>query len=157
MLAADRRPPYVAGMSSTDRDAFDPVAVAASHRHLLELAAATRADDLQAVLNLGAAVLLHAALEPAHLRRVLALIDPAVLEELQDQHVQLEHDLRFLRELAEGDPHSEDLELMTSAVLERIRSHIERDQRTLYGPMARLHDLEASRESGGPDAVPGEA
>lgn len=106
----------------------------------------TRSGDVQAVLNLGAAVLLHASLEPAHLERVLRLVDPTVRRELADEHEHLEEDLDLLQELNDTEPEAEDVALLADAVLARLRAHLERDERTLYRPLDRL--LEADAQPG---------
>lgn len=111
------------------------------HRRLLSRAAETPAADVAAVLNLGAAVLLHGSLEPTHLGVVWSWVDPAVRVELEREHQALAEDLDFLSELVENDPDSEDLLVTTAALRTRLTEHIERDDRTLYAPLARYAEL----------------
>lgn len=128
---------------------FDPENPARYHRWLLDLATRTTSDDVQAVLNLGAGVVLHGSLEPAHLQEVLRFVDPTVLRTLTIEHEQLAADLDLLEELAETEPDSEDVRLLAAALLERLRAHLARDERTLYRPMARLRAVES--DEGGPE------
>ena len=130
---------------STD---FDPQAAADRHRSLVALAADTASDDIQAVLNLGAAVLVHGSLERLHLQRVLQLVDPSVLRELEQEHQRLEEHLDLLRELQQSEPGAEDVTILAAALLERLRQHIDRDERTLYRPMARLLGADGADGSG---------
>ena len=125
----------------------DPQAAADRHRTLVDLAEDTASEDIQAVLSLGAAVLAHGSLERLHLERVLRLVDPSVLRELGQEHQRLQEHLELLRELQQSEPGSEDVAILAAALLERLREHIDRDERTLYRPMARL--LGADGDVGG--------
>lgn len=132
-------------METTHRS-HDPRAAAEHHRWLMRQAERTRSGDVQAVLNLGAAVLMHASLEPTHLQRVLRLVDPWVVRELECEHERLEEDLELLQELNDSDPQAQDVGLLADAVLARLRAHLERDERTLYRPLYRLLEVEASAQ-----------
>ena len=113
--------------------------VAEQHRALIDLAAALIPDDVPAVRILGAAVLLHGLLEPACLAPILRLVDPAVRQALEDEHEQLRADLLLLGEL-QGREDSDAL-VLASALHERLRHHLDRDERTLYRPLGRLSQL----------------
>jgi hypothetical protein len=114
------------------------------HRSLIALAAETRSGNVQAVLNLGAAVLLHGLLEPTHLGAILRLVDPTVRFELQQEHAGLESDLALLAELNRSGDATEDSEALAGALLVRLRNHVQRDERTLYRPLGRLQQLPRS-------------
>ena len=128
---------------------FDPVDMAAAtrrHHRLRELAQETGDDQVQAILVLAAAVLLHGELEPAHLGAVLRFVDPAVLSELAREHAELAEDVECLRELRDEDPDSPDTRLLGAAIRQRLLSHLERDERVLYGPLRRLQGSDAGHE-----------
>ncbi len=112
--------------------------IAGRHRRLRELAEHTRAEDVQAVLNLGAGVVLHGHLEPLCLEPVLRLVAREVRLQLEAEHRRLEEDLELLADLSESEPEGEDLRLLSVALLARLRDHLRRDESTLYQPLARI-------------------
>ncbi len=124
---------------------IDTAAVDAQHARLLALAQRISHEDIPAVLALGAAVVLHGLLEPAHLGSILALADPVAAKEMRTDHRCLADDLAFLDELATSDPGSPDLMVLSRAILDRLRSHLERDQRALYAPLARLREVSVAK------------
>lgn len=113
--------------------------VAEQHRALIDLAATTTPTDVPAVRILGAAVLLHGLLEPACLAPILRLVDPTVRQQLAEEHEQLNADLSLLGELHRSD--DADAPVLASALHERLRRHLDRDERTLYRPLGRLSKL----------------
>lgn len=113
--------------------------VARLHRQLQLRAGATSADNIDAVLTLGTAVLLHASLETGHLATVLRWVDPSVRQRLGDEHAALGKDLAYLEELNGSGLESPDLPIVADALLRRLRQHLEFDERTLYRPLARLN------------------
>lgn len=125
-------------MAERELDSVDMAMVARHHRRLRELAEETGDDQVQAILALAAAVLLHGALEPAHLGGVLRFVDPAVLAELANEHARLADDIVCLRELRADDPASADARLLSAAIRRRMLSHLERDERVLYRLSRRL-------------------
>lgn len=122
--------------------------IAALHDWLALLASETSASDPQAVLNLGAGVVLHGSLEGFHLARVLRLADPAVVVELEADHARLHKDLLFLREQAAAGADGEELRQLSTGLLEALRRHLDRDQRTLYRPLGRLLELPQAGSKG---------
>ena len=108
------------------------------HRELLDRARRADAESVATVLALGSAVLLHGAVEEGLLQEQWHLLDPLVVEELAADHARLEESLAFLEELQRTDPGSRDLSPLASAVLDHLRAHLERDERTLYEPLAHL-------------------
>lgn len=117
---------------------IDHAEVAARHRVLCALADRLDPRDIEAILVLGAAVVLHGHLEPCHLRAALDLVDPAVARAMAADHRRLAENLDYLAELSESDPGSPDVEVLAGAILERLCSHLQRDSRALYAPTARL-------------------
>lgn len=126
-------------------DRVDTAAAAHRHHRLRELAEETGDDQVQAILVLAAAVLLHGELEPAHLGAVRRFVDPAVLDELANEHADLAEDVDCLRELRDDDPDAPDTRLLAAAIRQRVLSHLERDERVLYRPLRRLQDSTANR------------
>jgi uncharacterized protein (DUF2236 family) len=108
------------------------------HRGLVERAQAADGTCVAAVLNLGAATLLHAELETLFLRARSRFLDPAVVEELAADHDRLAQGLGLLEQLWRDDPASPDLVPLAAAVHQHLRGHVERDERALYQPLARL-------------------
>lgn len=112
--------------------------LAAAHRRLVELARRRTDPRVEATLALGAAVALHALWEPLLLAAQRHLLDAAAAEELAADHGRLEEGLALLGELQAGDPQSRDLLPLAAALREHLEHHLERDERTLYAPLARL-------------------
>lgn len=122
--------------------------VAGLHRWLADLARDTPPVDVPAILNLGAAVVLHGILEPCHLGRVLRLVDPAVAADLEADHARLHKDLVFLHEQAHAGGDLQEQRELAAGLLEALRRHLDRDERTLYRPLSRLLDLPDSGQPG---------
>ena len=113
-------------------------AAADEHRRLRRLAAAITADDLEAVLGLGSAVVLHGLVEEDRLYHVHRYLDPAVRRQLIDEHREIGRHLELLEQLREANPKGHDLETLSIAVLDRLQRHLERDERVVYRPLRRL-------------------
>lgn len=131
-------------MNESDPESVDLTAVARCHHRLRELAEETGDDQVQAILALASAVLLHGELERAHLRPVRRFVDPAVLHELALDHAQLAEEAAYLQELRDRDAGSADVPLLASAMRARVLAHLERDERVLYAPLRRLTGLDLS-------------
>jgi hypothetical protein len=112
--------------------------LATAHGRLLGWARLASEPRVEATLAFGAAVSLHALLEPELLAAQHNLLDPAVAEELVADHARLAEDLDLLAELAAAEPASPDLPPLAAALREHLLRHVERDERALYGPLARL-------------------
>ena len=111
---------------------------AREHRRALRRADEIAADDYRAVLSLGSAVLLHSIVEEDRLYPIHRLLDPSVREQLEAEHRAIGDGLNVLEELLAGQPSSPDLSQLSCALLERIRGHLERDERVLYQPLRKL-------------------
>lgn len=122
--------------------------IAGLHKWLAELARDTSPVDVHAVLNLGAAVVLHGSLEPCHLGRVLRLADPAVVADLEADHSRLHKDLVFLHEQTHSGADAQEQAALAAGLLEALRRHLDRDERTLYRPLSRLLELPDSGQPG---------
>ncbi len=108
------------------------------HQELERRAAGSGWESVDAVLNLGAAVLLHGVLERLVIHPNHVLLDPAVIQQLNTEHRRLTHHLQTLEELRQSDPTSPDLPPLAEAVFHRLQEHLRRDSRTIYGPLTRL-------------------
>ena len=117
-------------------DLVDEIGVV--HQELTRRAAGGGWESVDAVLNLGAAVLFHGMLERLILHPSHVLLDPAVIRELDAEHRELAHHLQTLGELRRSDPTSPDLPPLAEAVFHRLQEHLRKDARTIYGPLARL-------------------
>lgn len=111
---------------------------AREHRRLERLAATVRESDPEAVLQLGAAVVLHGLVEELHLFALHRLLDPSVRDELRAEHDRIEETLSLLEELLAEPVPSDDLAALTAALARRLREHVERDGRVLYPTLERM-------------------
>ena len=60
-------------------------------------------------------------------------------EQLRAEHGALEEDLQLLREMLDSpDTVAEDVATLSASLLRRLREHIARDERLLYGPLRDL-------------------
>jgi hypothetical protein len=104
----------------------------ADAHHGLARRVASAADlSPRAVLDLGAAVLFHGAVE----RELLFPLSPLEFEvqaEFVARHAQLADDLALLESLIETDPDSPDVAILASALHARLKEHISRDDRVFY-------------------------
>ena len=99
-------------------------------RALLDALSAT-GHDAAAVLELGTEVLRFAELEERAFFPLLPLLDPIARAELGHEHDEISEDLKLLEWLLATTPDSPDVEILTAAVLRRVRAHVERDGRLL--------------------------
>jgi hypothetical protein len=99
------------------------------------------------VLDLGTAVILHGALERRLLLAPSPVLDQAALAQLEEEHARLEDDLELLESILETNPDSPDVAPLCTALLERLRDHVARDDRVLYR-LARGVRAEAGKEPG---------
>jgi hypothetical protein len=102
----------------------------AQQRRLLERLAAVGHDPREA-LELGTEVLRFAELEERAFFPLLPLLDPAARAELGHEHDEISEDLKLLEWLLATTPDSPDVEILTAAVVRRVRQHVERDGRLL--------------------------
>lgn len=129
---------------------------ARQHRELIERAAETRWENVAAVLNVGSAVTLHGVLERSVIYPASKYLSAAVVQQLIADHKRLAEELGCLDELSrlasrETRPSppevGDDLQAMSRAMLERLRSHLVRDERVLYGPLVSLDLISATDSS----------
>lgn len=111
---------------------------AREHRRLARRAGDTPDSDFAAVLALGLAVSMHGVVEQIGLYAANRFLDPSVVERLREEHRRLADDLAFFEQLLGSKPDSEDLPALSQALLQRLRVHLERDERLLYRPLERL-------------------
>lgn len=93
------------------------------------------ADDLppRGVLDLGAAVVFHGAVERELLFPLNPLLDFELQAEFAAKHAELAEDLMLLESLLDTDPGSPDVQILSSALLARLKEHVARDDRLFYG------------------------
>jgi hypothetical protein len=150
-MATDGRAsdPRVSDPRDSDPRASDPLDdVRRIHQDLAERVAEGSWESVGAVLSLGAAVLLHGALERLAILPGHPLLDPAVVRDLEDEHDRLADDLRTLGELWRTSPSSPDVPPLADALYRHLGEHLQRDARLLYGSLARLQHLRPSGTAG---------
>ena len=111
--------------------------LARTNHALLRRARRTRCGCPSAVLNLGASV---AALA-THRACVVELnrfLGDATLAELASERRRLAEDLALLDDLSQTGSESPDVAALAAALLRRIRTLVEREDRVLYQPLLRL-------------------
>ncbi len=69
---------------------------------------------------------------------------PELQEVLEGEHAALAEDLALMDELAAGRGETGDLETLCGVVYDKLARHVERDQRVIYGSLARLNALAAA-------------
>jgi hypothetical protein len=84
------------------------------------------------VLDLGTAVILHGALERRWLLALRPMLDKAAIAQFDQEHERLDDDLDLLESIVEANPDSPDVASLCTALLERLREHVARDERVLY-------------------------
>lgn len=87
--------------------------------------------DAGEVLKLGTEVLRFAELEERAFFPLLPLLDPIARAELSHEHDEISEDLKLLEWLLATTPDSPDVEILSVAVVRRVRQHVERDGRLL--------------------------
>jgi len=124
----------------SDEDTVDRTRESAmrAHQRLVGRVRATDRDDAAAVYNLAIALLIHAELERCAIFGRARFVSPELQQTLEREHAALADDLTLMEELAVGDGGAADLESLCGAVYDRILSHVERDDRVIYGSLARL-------------------
>ena len=127
-------------MGMSDETPTNPTLESAAHAHrrLVARAHATDRRDTAAVYNLAVAVLIHAELERCAVFGRARYISSELQQTLDGEHAALAEALGLMEELAAGDADAGDLEALCGAVCDRIRRHVERDDRVIYGSLARL-------------------
>jgi len=102
--------------------------------------------DLDSILSLVAAVVIHGLLEEAVGFDRNEYVAPEAQENLAREHAELSEALVLMEDLAESSPESADLRALSGAVLEKVRRHVDRDQRTIYGSLARLSSISRAED-----------
>ena len=100
-----------------------------------------------AVLDIGAAVIFHGALETYWGMVNESILDGSVLSKLAEEHSQLADDLEFLETLLDTNPESDDIKSLCLALREHLQTHLERDQRLFYQSLPRLQAVQKLRST----------
>ncbi len=126
-------------------DASNPAALldhaASVHERLAKRARKIEREDLEAILSLVAAVVIHGLFEGAVVFDHDEYVAPQAQEKLAREHAEFADALGLMEELAATSPDSSDLRTLSRVILEKVVQHIERDQRTIYGSLARLNAM----------------
>lgn len=120
--------------------------LARRHVQLSDRAERTSPADPAAVLDLGATVLVHRALQVARASRILSWLDPVVSARIAEEQERLGEDLELLRELLESKSQSADAAALSGALVRRLRDQLQHDERVLHRPLARLLALDTPPE-----------
>ena len=104
---------------------------------LVDRARQTTCHCPSSVLNLGAAVASHSMIV-ARLWELHPFIEDIVAEEIAAEHLRIDQDLELLETLSRSAPDSTDIGPLASALLDRIRALLEREDRVLFKPLLRL-------------------
>jgi hypothetical protein len=83
------------------------------------------------VLELGMEVLRFAEHEERAFFPLLPLLDPIARAELTHEHDEIGEDLKLLEWLLATGPDSPDVDILATAIVRRIRQHVDRDGRLL--------------------------
>ena len=92
---------------------------------------------VEAVLNLGAVVGMHQAMDWA-LHELNRLLDQDVLRDLLVEYERLAQDLELLEILCEEEPETTDVTELAAVLMVRLRELLARQQRVFYEPLLRL-------------------
>ena len=111
------------------------------HGQLAERARKIEREDLEAILSLVAAVVIHGLFERAVVSEYDEYVAPQAQEKLAREHAEFADALGLMEDLAATSPESSDLRSLSDAILKKVVRHIERDQRTIYGSLARLNAI----------------
>ncbi len=111
---------------------------AQTHQRLGARVRATGRDDAAAVYNLAVAVLIHAELERCSVFGRARYVSAELQQSLEREHSALVEALGLIEELSANDANAGDIEALTGAVYDRVLRHVERDDRVIYGSLARL-------------------
>ena len=106
--------------------------LARAHHGLAKRVRAADALTPGTVLDIGAAVLFHGAVERELLFPLNPLFDPEVQNEYAGRHTKLADDLALLESLVETSPDSPDVEILSSVLLSRLKEHLAQDDRLFY-------------------------
>lgn len=126
-------------------DTSNPAALldqaASVHGQLAKRARKIERQDVEAILSLVAAVVVHGLFERAVVFEYDEYVAPQAQEKLAREHAEFADALGLMEDLAATSPESSDLRSLSHAILEKAVRHIERDQRTIYGSLARLNAI----------------
>jgi len=131
-------------MSETVEFAAALERAAQTHRCLVDRARATDAGNPEAVLNLVVAVVLHALFERASVFRKARYVSSELQETLEREHAELLEALGLMEELGDDAADRDDLLTLSAVVYENALHHVERDDRVIYGSLARLDAFSAA-------------
>jgi hypothetical protein len=117
------------------------------HEILVRRARATDPGRPGEVLNLVAAVVIHGLVERAAVLDRTRLVSAELRRGLEEEHASLRDALELIEELAADADADDDLRALCRAVHEKVVRHVERDERVIYGSLARLGAF-SSEETG---------
>ena len=116
---------------------------AQTHRCLVDRARATDCGDPDAVLNLVVAVVVHALFGRESVFRNARYVSSELRETLEREHAELLEAIGLMEELGANAADHADLLALCASVYESALHHVERDDRVIYGSLARLDAFSA--------------
>ena len=108
------------------------------HQLLVARARATDPGNPGEVINLAVAVVIHGLLERDAVLAKARFVSAELRDGLEGEHASLRDALGLMVELARDPADADDLRVLCAAVHDRILRHVERDDRVIYGSLARL-------------------
>lgn len=105
------------------------------HSALLEQGRAVARPSVDVALSLGAAVRVHQVMVELIPEPLRSLTDEGIVADLGREERGLAENLDYLRSLSKAEPESPDVSELATALVERIRQHLERSHRALFGPL----------------------
>ena len=132
--------------------------LAPANARLLARAKRTSGESADAVLNLGAGIVFLNQMTNCLVGSLESLLDEAVQQQLAADERDLAENLDHLDVLCDTEPDSADIAALATALVERMREHLERKDRVVFRLLKHLDSLpqgagaEAKlREGNGPD------
>jgi hypothetical protein len=109
-----------------------------AHSALLEHCRRVESPSVDVALSLGAAVRIHQVMVELIPEPLRSLTDEGIAAELGLEERSLAENLDYLGSLSEAEPDSPDVSELAAALVERMRQHLERSHRALFGPLEHL-------------------
>jgi hypothetical protein len=93
--------------------------------------------SLEAVRHFALAVLTYALIEERYLFDRNPLVDPSVINRLQNEHERISDDLDLLESLSDAAQECSDRDMLARSLLDRLQEHVAHEERLIYEPLRR--------------------